>query len=490
MDFVNTSSIFYLKSLRDILNIRDNNFDVERMIDFSNDMQKFLNACVKNCGWETRSDVDYWKYFDSYGNLLIEFYKAPFSTPGGLFLGEELKVLRHLLREFENNEIRRALRRFVGTIDRRILQRYTCVRALYDKFSKWDRKKVKMNKLIRKSSVALQHILFCPIMESVTDPIECSICLEHLTIEVFELDCRHRFHRPCIRQTLHSNINACPNCRTRISCENRISLTEICGVCLEAYTFNPDNLCDACEKTFEYFETILELCHLDKPVEHLPIGDWIDEIPDEKKEELIKKILDRYTTLFVNCQAYFESRRFDDDDIEPYLEDTFFLFELTHRKPEETSEDEFRIADFIVEDLEESISSLTYRFKNDEHKYASFVREFANLLSELYTWPSRMSFCACSVLELDALMHCMKKYEKETIRRVVIHCIETVDSYSLVQCNKLKTMYEKFKNDKYDVAVSDLYEQLSKIKRNFELFRRHHIEMLSCNIFKKYNLCV
>ncbi|GBN47538.1 hypothetical protein AVEN_122681-1 [Araneus ventricosus] len=150
MDFANTSSIFYLKSLRDILNIRDDNFDVERMIDFSNDMQKFLNACVKNCGWETRSDVDYWKCFDSYGNLLIEFYKAPFSTPGGLFLGEELKVLRHLLREFENNEIRRALRRFVGTIDRRILQKYTCIRALYDKFSKWDRKKVKMNKLIRK----------------------------------------------------------------------------------------------------------------------------------------------------------------------------------------------------------------------------------------------------------------------------------------------------------------------------------------------------
>ncbi|GBM00349.1 hypothetical protein AVEN_32490-1 [Araneus ventricosus] len=129
--FDDTSAIFYLKTLLQTLNLRDNHFDVELAMYISDHLQHFLNNHAENGGRIIRADRDYIKFFDRFGDTIAEFYKSPFKTTGGTFLANELTDLRRSLRNFENNTIRRALRRFVGTIDRRILEHREHVEKLY-----------------------------------------------------------------------------------------------------------------------------------------------------------------------------------------------------------------------------------------------------------------------------------------------------------------------------------------------------------------------
>jgi len=65
----------------------------------------------------------------------------------------------------------------------------------------------------------MQDIPFCPILPSKSTCYpkeECPICLEDLTEQIVKLNvCTHRFHQPCLEQTMAANIHhpACPICR-------------------------------------------------------------------------------------------------------------------------------------------------------------------------------------------------------------------------------------------------------------------------------------
>ncbi|GBN65585.1 hypothetical protein AVEN_224618-1 [Araneus ventricosus] len=150
--FDDTSAIFYLKTLLQTLNLRDDHFDVERAMHISDNLQNFLNDHAENGGRIIRADRDYIKFFDRFGDMIAEFYKSPFKTTSGTFLANELTDLRRSLRDFEKNTIRRALWRFVGTIDRCILEHREHVDKLYSyvRLRAWGYERVKMSRLNRK----------------------------------------------------------------------------------------------------------------------------------------------------------------------------------------------------------------------------------------------------------------------------------------------------------------------------------------------------
>ena len=63
--------------------------------------------------------------------------------------------------------------------------------------------------------------------------MDCSICLEHLSVNDLTLKCGHKFHRKCIENITN---NLCPLCRTRIS--NKICTGSHCQYGYSPYVNN------------------------------------------------------------------------------------------------------------------------------------------------------------------------------------------------------------------------------------------------------------
>lgn len=57
-----------------------------------------------------------------------------------------------------------------------------------------------------------------------SEPRECSICLDTLKPEdiVFQLPCKHVFHKACVSSWIYERKSVCPNCRKGIYDDDEI----------------------------------------------------------------------------------------------------------------------------------------------------------------------------------------------------------------------------------------------------------------------------